>query len=635
MVALVYYSEAPSLLAVPVLSSRVEHGMASKGSSLNAQTAAVAFGSTSSDNGPCRHYCVRVALHRRQAAFAAGSLPKETASFQDFRSLLVDTSPWMCDGLQAALLGAQQHGCECGGSSEAAAVDIPGGMDYGSVQLWEFLRDFAAKQAYTLEWLKSKHELGVDKPPTWAPPTSPYGCRPDVPDQPRIVIYRCSVGGAADQMKGMMSAFMLALLHPQHHAFVMDCDVVAPLHVAWLPHLTNVSIDWQLPNWAKIHLGIMTGSLATPLTPPPDEYRWPDNPGQFTGVAQFLRETEGVSVKVVSSNAFFGRLIQRPEVQAGLAKRFAHRRDGACSLPPEIWYAATGGAIKATSPLVHFMPKDPFSATQFLGQQSQHMNLLHEAGCLPRGPSLPPVIAVGPGLAAGSVNLAVQLFEFLFRPSPRMITKLLDIATHYKPAEQIVITSHFRIGTAPSDASYADPARDDINRATEIAFECAGRAFVKATQLVGRRSRILWFVATDNRAASARLREMAGNTSVFGLQPEVLELPTNAPTVHAGKTPRDVDATVREEGLLDVYTEMFLLSAGHAILRSRSGFSQLAQGWGRLPIAYQFKPDNADVCEDTSLMPFQTTTVAGMRIGTSDGSLWEFPQVWKDSGNAD
>ena len=46
---------------------------------------------------------------------------------------------------------------------------------------------------------------------------------------------------------------------------------------------------------------------------------------------------------------------------------------------------------------------------------------------------------------------------------------------------------------------------------------------------------------------------------------------------------------------VETFVDAFMLSAGHAMIRSRSGFSEAAAAWGRIPVVY--KLDQLGACK--------------------------------------
>jgi hypothetical protein len=232
----------------------------------------------------------------------------------------------------------------------------------------------------------------------------------------------------------------------------------------------------------------------------------------------------------------------------------------------------------------------------------------------PNGYSIYPPARYG----AGNVNLFMQLLDYFFWPSAGMLTRInARVLRYYRPGRQYVIAIHMRIGTPAKGAGYHDFDRDDIHSAVPLAYRCAGLAMQRLVDAFGPRDEFLWYVASDRPDALALLRKRvdtlgpprvtvdaavaasvaaaaaAGNTSALAAgggvsvppRLRIIDLGLTR-VVHTGAKHFASDAVVA--GYVDAYTEHFLLSAAHATVRSKSGFSSTAQAWGRQPVAYRF-----------------------------------------------
>jgi hypothetical protein len=211
--------------------------------------------------------------------------------------------------------------------------------------------------------------------------------------------------------------------------------------------------------------------------------------------------------------------------------------------------------------------------------------------------SLRPSASIG----AGGRELGLQLFDYLFWPTAAIVARVATsgLLAHYDPKDQYIIAVHLRIGTAAANASYRDRPRDSIERAVPAAVTCARKAMSRLSDRFGARTRFLWYVASDRpdalQVVRDALRERA-NTSFAGLTVQVVDLGVKD-VVHTGKSSAAHDAL--SKGFVDSFTDHFMLSAAHAMVRSSSGFSLSAQLIGRVvDVAYQPADDSS--CVDVS-----------------------------------
>jgi hypothetical protein len=217
-------------------------------------------------------------------------------------------------------------------------------------------------------------------------------------------------------------------------------------------------------------------------------------------------------------------------------------------------------------------------------------------------PGVPHVHSLGPGLAAGTPALAFALLDWLMAPTAALAKRVRIVTSSYPRHTGYVIALHMRIGAeaaAAADANFEDPGRDDPVKAAAQAAACADIAARALAALHGPRPRALWYVAADNARARALLLATAVGRTVDGVPISALELPI-ATIVHVDRTKLELVGAARlRDGFIDAYAEHFLLSAADAIVRSRSGFSESAQAWGRIGFAIQYHAGIGE-CRDAS-----------------------------------
>ena len=171
----------------------------------------------------------------------------------------------------------------------------------------------------------------------------------------------------------------------------------------------------------------------------------------------------------------------------------------------------------------------------------------------------------------------------------------------YTPGRQVVIAIHLRIGSQPAGSSFEDPARADMERVVPQAARCA-RVAVEALAhdddapnvQHGHRP-VLWYIACDRLDACAALRALgvASNVSVLSLDPTSVMHTDKGGGAVGGGSAAPSDALL--ETFAGTYAEHFLLSAAHAMVATRSGFSGSAARWGGVSVFYELRND-ADEC---------------------------------------
>ena len=176
-----------------------------------------------------------------------------------------------------------------------------------------------------------------------------------------------------------------------------------------------------------------------------------------------------------------------------------------------------------------------------------------------------------------------RLFNFFFWPTERLVNSIAPAYHHYHPGDQWVISIHMRWGAPQQGANYVDNVRDGGNDVQAILgniVSCAGAIVLELNRSHGLRKRVLWYVASDNPTTVQALRKIAP----MGVEFAGLGITR---ITHTGRSRFSANETaLREEGTVATYAEQFLLSTAHGMIRSRSGFSLIAEAWGAIPLIH-------------------------------------------------
>lgn len=396
------------------------------------------------------------------------------------------------------------------------------------------------------------------------------------------LVFECGAneGGLGDRTKGMVSALLIAMLSSPPRAFVLHCEVVVPLTLAWVP--VHGGVNWVPSPSVLKHM-----------------QAWP-----HVYAMDFMSKATDAVASVIRGDA----TVQRAPVEASAPRAVLHSnllvRDAFISAATDMrmrgeWYADT------LPPELTWLIRS--------SQQASNTSANRDCDCIPLAPSVKQDHSAG----ASNTNVLFQLIDWWAAPSPALQARLKDVANFYRPGHEYVIAVHIRVGMPPAGATYTDPERDDVVAAPALAARCADSALSKLKNMYGSRPGVLWFVASDHPAARSAMRAHAAargkHVRVLTLH-DAVDAAKVVPVLHIDKI--NASALAREEivqGFLDVYAEHFLLTAAHAMVRSSSGFSATAQAWGRMMVAYQLKigGDSGGECVDV-------TNTATQSVGTCD-----------------
>ena len=459
-----------------------------------------------------------------------------------------------------------------------------------------------------------------------------------------LMLYQCilgTTGGTGDQIKGMLTALMLSMLSPAPRAFLLLCDTLEPIETVWQPR--SGSVDWRVRDSGLLRraramthgesrglLDLLTAdfefiqhldfefqalrAVERVLGELPDAANvvYTSNllfPSQFnaTKLAQLLGPRvpgewwrEQLQLRQPDSTTEqrlrWRELQQQHDAGSSVVRIDVTPHAGLCHLPPELRSMLLVGAGEGDHP--HSCVGDA-AAAQFASASPQ-------SSCpAPSNPSL----QLHRGMGAGNTNLPFQLLDWLISPSADTL-RLVHRVTRgvYTPGSQYVVSIHVRTGLT----KLGDPGRDGGTAAAAIAARCAVIAGDRLAAAHGVRPRVLWFVASDDASVAGMLRRLAANVSTFnlgntflsgGARPavDVVTVPL-ADIVHVDKPDPLLSAASQRAAFIGAYVEHFLLSAAHAMVRSRSGFSETAQAWGRVPLVYQINVGSQE-CVDVSMVP--------------------------------
>jgi hypothetical protein len=434
-----------------------------------------------------------------------------------------------------------------------------------------------------------------------------------------------AMGGIGDHISGHTLAAAFALLSPAPRALVFDDlrGVVKgniPLTAAWAPCPHGDGYNWTLPRAWEAELApgaplgdVRTGHVETDAVRRAKHTRVQHNSGWggphlvlfATNLADRslkLRTFRRLLAAPAPLLTFMGNVIEgdwRVNVSSPPDAMAWTRTDGGGSAAAPSPAAPCGGLPPEFVGVLYGAPAGHACAlaTADEGGSRNATGLLHLSSApLPYSDySVLPASDYG----APSFNLFTQLFDFLFWPSPALVANVAaHVLQHYRPGRQYVVAVHLRIGTPAKGAGYHDPTRDSVDSAVPTAVRCAGLAMQRLVDAFGYRDEFLWYVASDRPDVIGRMRAaVAGGQAAHVVVRDGGNV-TRSPAVrmvdlglsrvvHTGK--RGYAGKLRRgdllRGTVDAYTEHFLLSAAHATVRSKSGFSSTAQIWGRSTVS--------------------------------------------------
>lgn len=144
-----------------------------------------------------------------------------------------------------------------------------------------------------------------------------------------------------------------------------------------------------------------------------------------------------------------------------------------------------------------------------------------------------------------------------------------------------LIGLHVRIGKQPEGSTFTDKERNLLTDVPSF-IDCAEKVASDLASLYGPRQHVAWIILGDRVDVRAALQAAAGERGIVVIG----EIP--ATVMHVDRTAADaMTARAAAAAFVDVYAEMALLSAAHGIVRSKSGFSRLADNWGGAPVVIE------------------------------------------------
>jgi hypothetical protein len=385
-------------------------------------------------------------------------------------------------------------------------------------------------------------------------------------------------GGLGDRIKGMVQFLLWTMLSPVPRGFFIDCVDPLPFTVAWQPRASAHAPQWVPPAAARaIADAIREGGKWSGTIPAgadggaPLSFRklgWTSTLSGLVSTGAAMRSAREDVLYV------FGNGLQRvgfapealPEAEQladwrSLLNAWAGRGQ-APPLPPELALLAnvtTGAAV----------------TEEAVGRSCAGDALV------------PGTIQLGEKAGSGSLQLALQLMDWLVQPSPSLLQRVAGLGHHYAPGEQYVVAIHARVGTPMAGAAYTDPSRDSPAHAMRVLRKCSSLALGRLVTRFGPRPRSLFFVSSDDWAVRDGLLAELQGAAIHGTTASAIATRAKRPT-HVDKTDwAALGAAEAEADLLDMYADFTLLGAAHAMVRSRSGFSEVAEEWARIPLVYE------------------------------------------------
>ena len=205
------------------------------------------------------------------------------------------------------------------------------------------------------------------------------------------------------------------------------------------------------------------------------------------------------------------------------------------------------------------------------------------------------------GLGALSTNLGLQLLDWLVWPQPRFLRALAPILRVFRPGRQFLVGVHMRSGFDVGNG-IAEP-----QALTGLSACCVAAAVAQLAAAFGPREEVLVLVFSDLAASRLLVKSSLRGAVLSGMRVRVVDYAPHNQIVHTAARPNGQPGEALSAGNLDVFVEHFLLSSAHALVRSRSGFSESAQAWGRVPLVLQLK-FSEQTCIDVSHAPFESMT---------------------------
>ena len=213
---------------------------------------------------------------------------------------------------------------------------------------------------------------------------------------------------------------------------------------------------------------------------------------------------------------------------------------------------------------------------------------------------------------AGSNNLAPQLMDWLMWPSERILQRLQPLLAVFHPGKQYVVGVHMRTGGAgmPGDANIAGP-----RQLSPVATCCVVEAIRQMARTFGRREEVVVLVFSDSIQARLQVKTSLRGAVVGGMPLRVVDFGSHSGVVHTdlGMHANEGDAAQIADSTVDAFAQHFLLSSVHLLVRSRSGYSETAQAWGRVPLAMQLKFSESR-CETVSAYEFRSMSTWERRM---------------------
>lgn len=464
----------------------------------------------------------------------------------------------------------------------------------------------------------------------------------------RTLTFKCvrGYGGLGDNVKGLLTALLAALLAPQPRALFIDCAINFPLETVWAPCRRGcMSIDWRWdPQWDAV---VPTRHLARALEPSLlDDRDWSalptfqPQPPYLVAFDRFTR-LHDVSISVAATllselghrsiaDTVQTQLEGEPYFQWLRTNRGQNAWYLLQSAAHHLWFTGNArvqlggvshGAVfgrsgwasngtNATAPSLPllvvprlanwFLPPlqvaelpNSVAAAQRNASDARlpcklYKHLPHEL----LGFVLPRTANCTAAASTGTVRLDVitdLLLNEWVTPTNALVNEVLQLAAPLAHRQQplAVIGLHVRIGSQPAGATFQDPARNSQDDVPAF-VACAEHLRGLLASRVGERPQTAWVIASDHPLARQTLLDAASARGILavGGGPRTV--------MHIDRTRKAaLNEAAALKAFIDAYAEMTLLSAVHALVRSKSGFSQTAQLWGNVTLAAELRSDGA------------------------------------------
>jgi hypothetical protein len=387
------------------------------------------------------------------------------------------------------------------------------------------------------------------------------------------LLYRCQrgFGGLADQIKGMVGALLLAMVGSMPRALFIDCDYNVPLRTVWTPRADGIDWTWKREWRADAH--------RTPLFPQsaPDElyayYTAGTGPSAMFSVRDHYERATFANMEVLMSPR---RHVCMTSNNVALVQPL-HRN----------WYTAQTGRPLPRM-LRQALRHDTLSAhVQDYNGVYRLLDFLFAPSAGVVREVLTAAVAAGADGAAKKAALAA-LGTAPLGPQTDLAALGATLPLALQPGRQWVVGLHLRGGGTASN-KFADPKRMDLAAAVPAAAACARLALEGLVREHGARPGLSWIISCDDKPACLRLKklgETVHNATVVYLEPSRI--------VHTDRMELGGKTVKENTPVMETYAEHFLLSATHAIVRGKTGFSSSAAFWGHVPL--QFVLDDANKC---------------------------------------